>query len=472
MRTLEIVLILILVARILVPLIWRARWIEWISVAALGVMGLQLFFEGYRWQMIPLYGITLGLGIFSIWRLTHPKSDEKALSMGLIAQTIGGLLILGIAILPPVLLPIPKTPNPTGPYAIGTTTLMLVDESREELFSGKSGEPRRIMVKIWYPAEKEPGAEAAPWLEHMEVMGPAIASHLGLPAFFLEHVKYAKAHAIAEAPISGTQAQYPIILFSHGWGGFRAQNTYQVEELASHGYVVAAPDHAYGAIASVYPDGSVAMNNPAALPYEASITDFAYLTAAQTLGEQWAGDLGFILDTLEALEADDPAGQLTHRLDFTQVGVMGHSTGGGAAIQFCGSDDRCQAVLGMDPYMDPVAFEVLDAGLDQPYLAMFSAVWAEDRSRNNSLYEELAGHSSGEGYRYYIEQTAHYDFTDMPAFSPLAPYLGLKGPLDAKQVSKVINAYTLAFFGHYFNGESGELLEQPSPEFPEMIYWR
>jgi dienelactone hydrolase len=349
---------------------------------------------------------------------------------------------------------------------------MLVDESREERYSGKSGEPRRIMVQIWYPAETERGAEAAPWLDNMEVMGPAIAGHLDLPAFFLTHVKYAKAHAISDAPISGAQAQYPLILFSHGWGGFRAQNTYQVEELASQGYVVAAPDHAYGAIASVFPDGSVALNNPNALPYDEELSDFEFLNAAQTLGEQWAGDLSFILDTLAALEPDDPVGQLTNRLDLTRVGVMGHSTGGGAAIQFCGTDARCQAVLGMDPYMDPVAFEVLEAGLGQPHLAMFSAVWAEDRSRNNSLYEELAGHSSGEGYRYYIEQTAHYDFTDMPAFSPLAPYLGLKGPLDGKQVSKIINAYTLAFFGRYFKGESGALLEQSSPEFPEMVYWR
>jgi hypothetical protein len=47
----------------------------------------------------------------------------------------------------------------------------------------------------------------------------------------------------------------------------------------------------------------------------------------------------------------------------------------------------------------------------------------------------------------------------------------LKGPLDGKQVSKIINAYTLAFFGRYFKGESSALLEQPTAEFPEMIRW-
>ena len=470
MRTLEIVLFLFLLIRIILPFFDRDHWSEWFSVFTLGVMALQIMIEGYRWQMLPLYGIALGLGIFSIWRLTHPKGKTKKLSLGTFAQFGAGLLLLGIAILPPILLPVPETPKPTGPYSVGTTTLMLVDTSREELYSGKSGEPRNLMVQIWYPAETVRGAKPAPWLENMDVMGPAIAGHLDLPAFFLEHVKYARTHAIADAPVSGGETQYPLLLFSHGWGGFRAQNTYQVEELASHGYVVAAPDHTYGAIATVFSDGGVALNNPSALPYETGLSDEVYLTAAQTLGTQWAGDLSFILDTLANLKPGDPAGQLTNRLDFTRIGVMGHSTGGGAAIQFCATDARCQAVLGMDPYMDPVSFSVLDQGLDMPHLAMFSAVWAEDRSRNNEILSQLVSNSSGDGYQYYIEQTAHYDFTDMPAFSPLAPYLGLKGPLDGKQVSKIINAYTLAFFGRYFKGEMGSLLEQPTKEFPEMIY--
>ena len=273
-----------------------------------------------------------------------------------------------------------------------------------------------------------------------------------------------------EAPVSNAEVQFPLLLLSHGWGGFRAQNTYQVEALASHGYVVAAPDHTYGAVATIFPDGRVALNNPAALPAGMDLSDQEFLSAVQVLGQQWAGDLTFILDTLASLEADDAAGQLAHRLDFSRIGVLGHSTGGGAAIQFCATDARCKAVLGMDPYMDPVAFAVLEGGLRQPYLAMFSDVWAKDRSRNNALFDSFAQNSDGDGYRYYIEKTDHYDFTDMPAFSPLAPYLGLKGPLDGEQVLKIINAYTLAFFDRYFKGEDNQLLNQPSEDFPEMIF--
>ena len=470
MRTLEIILFLVLLARILAPLFRTDRWIEWISVAALGVMALHLIFEGYRWQMIPLYGITIGMGIFSLWRLTNLKSGERELSMGFILQIGGGLLILGIAVIPPILLPVPTTPKPTGPHKVGTMTIMLVDKSREELYSKTAGEPRAIMVRIWYPAEPDNDAKPAAWLDHLDVMGPAIAKKLDLPSFFLDHVKYSHAHAAANAPLSRAEVQYPILLLSHGWGGFKEQNTYQVEELASHGYIVAAPDHTYGAVATVFPDGKVALNNLDALPTNNDLSDAEFLMAVQLLGDQWAGDLSFILDSLADSTRDAPAGQLANRLDFTRIGALGHSTGGGAAIQFCATDSRCKAALGMDPYMDPVAFSVLDEGLSQPYLAMFSDVWAQDRSRNNGIFENFSKNSSGDRFRYYIEKTDHYDFTDMPAFSPLAPHLGLKGPLDGEQALKIINTYTLAFFNRYFKGDESHLLEHPSPKFPELIF--
>ena len=101
---------------------------------------------------------------------------------------------------------------------------------------------------------------------------------------------------------------------------------------------------------------------------------------------------------------------------------------------------------------------------------MFSDVWAQDRSRNNAIFENFSENSSGDSFRYYIEKTDHYDFTDMPAFSPMAPHLGLKGPLDGEQALKIINTYTLAFFNHYFKGDDSHLLEQPSPKFPELIF--
>ncbi|MFN2126355.1 MAG: acetylxylan esterase, partial [Anaerolineales bacterium] len=124
-----------------------------------------------------------------------------------------------------------------------------------------------------------------------------------------------------------------------------------------------------------------------ALPETADISDDEYLSAAQILGDQWAGDLSFIVDRLEIPGAEYQMEMLANHIDFARIGVLGHSTGGGAAIQFCATDARCQAALGMDPYMDPVSKQVQTQDFNQPYLAMFSESWAIEPNRNNDIFK-------------------------------------------------------------------------------------
>ena len=468
MRALEITLAIHLFTRIILPLFAKRRLVVGASIAGLLVMILHLLAEGYRWQMTPLYGLTITYGLLALSQKREQKSDNDKQSRKRIALASVGVITLGIAVMPAILLPVPRTPKPTGTFDVGTITFSLVDSSREELYGPETGSPRTISVKIWYPIDKGVDGEIAHWLENMDVMGPALAEKLNLPLFFLEHIKYSQSYAVIDAPISNSQSKYPLLLFSHGWGGFKSQNTYQMEQLASSGFIVIAPDHTYGAMATILPDGSVALNNPDALPHGSNLSDDEFVSAVHQLGDQWSGDLSFILDYLIQPGVDNPIKLLEDRLDYSRIGVLGHSTGGGAAIQFCANDTRCQAALGMDPYMDPVSFQIQEQGLSKPYLAMFSESWAKESGRNNSIFNRFYENSTEDRYRYYLEDTKHYDFTDLPAFSPLAPYLGLKGTLDGKQVMKIINAYSLAFFGKYLVEDGGTLLDEPSAEYPEI----
>ena len=54
-----------------------------------------------------------------------------------------------------------------------------------------------------------------------------------------------------------------------------------------------------------------------------------------------------------------PFGEMANHIDLGLVGVYGHSTGGGAAVRFCLSDERCKAVLGMDAWVEPVPDRVI-----------------------------------------------------------------------------------------------------------------
>ena len=457
MRPLEIVLPVLLG----IYLTWRhprPRRVRLLPMAAGMVILLHLLLEGYRWQMIPLYALTLLLTISTLWKI-RTTADWRPFASYLT------LLLLLVSTTLPVLLPVPSLPAPSGHYSVGTRIYELTDDSRREIYSGRD-EPRRFQIQVWYPAEVTASDQRAPWMANADIFAPAIASYIHMPSFFLNHLALVKMPAYQDAKAAPTEEGYPIILFSHGWNGFDAQNTGQAIELASHGFVVVGVQHTYGAVITVFSDGTVAKNNPSALPNGAP--DEEYEAAAQTLVAQWAGDLAYALDFMK-LQNAEVASPFHQELDGARVGVYGHSTGGGAAIQFCGTDDRCKALLGMDPFMRPVSTAVLEKGVTQPAFFMFSQRWTDDAgSRNNRLFHQFIANVPGSLGVISIDGTEHYDFSDLPLLSPLASRLGLKGPISGKRVTGIINDYLLSFFESTLKGVPTPLFEQGNHKYNEV----
>jgi predicted dienelactone hydrolase len=404
--------------------------------------------------------------IFSIPALLRKTNPVASPTWKRMAGGIGGLLLTVLAVALPVLFPIPHGPPPTGPYQVGTFSMALTDSSRHEIYSQDPQALRRIMVQVWYPADPKPGTPLAPWVDHPEIFGPAISHVLHLPSFFLDHLKYARTNSYVDAPVSQAQSNYPVLLFSHGWTGFRQQNTYQIQELVSHGYIVAAVQHTYGAAVTVFPDGTVVNYDPQALPDGAP--DGIYDPAANKLVDQWAGDLGFVLDTLTQMNLSDTQHGLQGRLDLERVGVFGHSTGGGAAVEFCARDPRCKAGLGEDAFMTPVSKSVLASGLRQPFLFLFSEQWSK-KPKNVALFGQLYSHSD-QTVTAHILGTMHYDFTDLPLLTPIAAQLGLKGPINGGRVMTIVDEYSLSFFDQALRGRRTVLLNGPSEQFPEVQF--
>ncbi len=457
MRLLEIVIPLLLA----IYLLWphpRLRAIRLAPSIALILTLLHFAIEGYRWQMIPLYALTLLLALSSLIKIKL-QTDWPA------AASYLTVILLAVATALPALLPVPAITKPSGSLEVGTTLFELTDESRKEIYSGKD-EARSFMVQVWYPANPLSESKKAPWMSRSDVYAPAISSFLSMPTFFLNHLALAKTPAYMDAPIAGTSTAFPVILFSHGWNGFNAQNSEQMILLASRGYVVAAINHTYGAVATVFPDGRIAYNNPKALPEGAP--DAEYEIAARKLVDQWSHDLGYTLDHLNGRnnKADD---SFYSKLDFERVGVYGHSTGGGAAIQFCGTDSRCKALLGMDPFMRPVSAEVIENGVSQPSFFMFSQGWADlVDSKNNQLFDLFRPNVTDSKGAISINGTKHFDFSDLPLLSPIAPLLGLKGPLNGPRVTEIVNTYLIDFFDMTLNGKSSELFKGDFLDFTEV----
>lgn len=115
-------------------------------------------------------------------------------------------------------------------------------------------------------------------------------------------------------------AEKPIIVFTHGLGSVRTELRYLAQHLASHGYIVVAPEH----------PGSNEANTDSALQGKNRL-----LKAQEFLDRP--KDISFILDELEKFNTT-PNNPLQGRLATNNVMVIGYSFGGGTALALGGAE--------------------------------------------------------------------------------------------------------------------------------------
>jgi dienelactone hydrolase len=341
----------------------------------------------------------------------------------------------------PIALPVPRLLEPTGPYAIGTVTYYWVDDSRLEQNGPNPGDsPRELMVQIWYPAQAQPGLEPVSWHPDIQAAGPALANTLDMPSFLLDHLILARTHSLSDVSLATGQRQYPVLIYSHGLGGVRMQNTFQMEELASHGYIIAAIDHTFGGAITIFPDGRVAL-------FDVSTVEGDISMAGNRLIHIWMEDGRFVLDQLEKLNASDPDNRFTGRMNLEKVGYFGHSTGGGTAFLFCQVDKRCGAGIALDGWLEPLAEEADTGSITRPFLFLKAEDWSTPE--NSAAIQAADENRQAEGSIITLPGTRHYNFSDLPLLTPLTPQMGLTGPANGRETLETINEYTLSFFSQH-----------------------
>lgn len=457
MRFFEILLLITLFPPLLFAFLPRKRplWIHALSLIAPVILLLHTLLEEQRWQMWPAYLLTIILAVAAGWQLAQrrkPTTPRRALA---VTGGIVGFLLWGVALFLSIALPVPTLGEPGGPYAVGTTIMHLVDENRLETYTADPNDNRELIAQVWYPASEEDEVSRALYLPGLAQIGPVVADRFELPAFLFNHINLTELEIYNDVPVTPDDTSLPVIIFSHGLGGLRTQNTAMFQELASHGYVVAAVDHAYANAISIFPDGRVVL-------YDEDLvfpTNEPRYVQANGLLNIWAADIAFLLDELEQLDGSE--GLFLGRINTEQVGVFGHSTGGGTAVEFCLIDDRCTAGVGLDSWVLPVSQDRLADGLTQPFMFISTPEWLgpDNRARGLEIFNGL----QGDGYNIAIADTGHYDFSDLVLLSPFTPQLGLSGTINSAYSIGIQNEYILAFFDQYLKGEERELLKRPSP---------
>ena len=440
MRFLEVIVVLLSVALVMNLSISKSRRKGTNSLLLMVILItlLHLLIEGYRWQMVPSY---LLLGLFTLIR--NRESQKTA--------TVVISIIWTFSIILPATVPVVKLPKPTGPFKVGTAIFHWTDTTRTEWFTEEPGDLRKMMIQLWYPANNNSQNKASPYIDHIDLRAQAIGDRVGLPSFMLDHLNLVKTHSFIEASPIESKELFPLIIFSHGLGGMRNQNTVLMEELASTGYAVAAMDHPYDANMTIFPPNSEASAERIA-DYRSAIpegtADSIWLKIRNRQLDTRIADVLFILQQLETV--DTP---LLSRINFQQIGIAGHSFGGATAVLSAMQDHRFKAVVALDGWFVPFAIPDADAKMDVPFLYLGQMSWKSWNEKRHRHYLDLILSQSGENaYHLSIEGSKHYDYADMPLFSPIMRLLGLVGFPDGREMVDIVNRNTLQFFDQFIRG--------------------
>jgi predicted dienelactone hydrolase len=384
-------------------------------------------------------------------------------------------------------------PPPTGPYQVGTTSLHLIDRSRPNPWAA-SPSYRELMVSVWYPARDTSRYPRAPQ------MLPGAAAHFGSangPAAQLYTVPagtvdwagtLTSGHTGAPAARAGA---FPVVLYSPGAGEDRTWGTTLVQDLAGRGYVVVTIDAPYDSSEVEFPGGPV-IDSVLNAELQQAQKNGTLAALAKKIVDVRVADTRFVLDDLTALSrgghpsgASLPAG-LARRLDLGRVGMFGVSAGGFTAAQAMAEDPRIKAGLDLDGATDsPIIpgsdhlLPVFSTGLRQPFMLMgdpqtswrtvasWKSFWA--RTPGWKLDLTLRGASGENAYKDAV-----------PLLPQVAAQTGLPSSVVTKDLGTIApgpavraeQAYISAFFGRWLRGQSGHLLDGPSPRYPQIQFIR
>ncbi len=350
-------------------------------------------------------------------------------------------------------------PDTYGLWEVGHTSFTVFDSSRDN---------RRLLVDAWYPVDDEDVRGGL--LSSYPLLGP-----LGLTAEI----------AMLGKPVSHETGR-KLIIFSHGYGGPNTQSTPLMENLASHGFIVASPAHT----------GNTVNSNPE--------DDY------DTAGANRVPDVSFVIDSM-FIRNNIPADMFYGRIDETSVGVVGHSFGGATSLGMAAGwgdslpDPRVSAIAPISAVVD--AERQGDtrtgpyAGFDEEQLSEITVPvmligGTEDTSVHIENNELAYAWIPGTVYRADILGANHTHFANvcdignfltdlninmnlwsfMGAEKLIQPYLDTctEGAFPIDEVIRLQNLYVTAFFKRHLQGhmeydeyltEAYALHNEPNIEF-------
>jgi predicted dienelactone hydrolase len=221
-----------------------------------------------------------------------------------------------------------------GPYEVGYREFPIT------YTAAATGADRELLLRVWYPAVADSGADQARYTLSNDVISIDLAAGIAL-----------------DAPPVNEESGFPFVVHSHG-NGAEGLLAYPYGELmASHGWILVAPNHtgntAFDFLAMPDPGTRSALDRP--------------------------HDITAVIDEFESgLSGDELAG----KADTSSVFVFGHSfggyttfTSGGADVDFDAANEGCDGSMSAscEVLADPDVEAAYRAGFGDPRVVALAA---------------------------------------------------------------------------------------------------
>jgi predicted dienelactone hydrolase len=252
-----------------------------------------------------------------------------------------------------------------GPFPVGVTMLHL-----------EGG----VNVEVWYPAIA--GTRGVVTYDVRDRVPPAVKSLLtaDIPATYT---------IAAGRDTDVATGKFPLVLFSHGFSGFREQSSFLTSHLASWGMIVVAPDH---------------------------WSRDLFHVLGRVIGQAGSDrddvdDLRLARELMEDANTDTTS-RFANRVDLTRIATVGHSAGGATALR-----------MAADPKIDGYVSLASGARLQRPGAAvtrlpqpakpsLFMA-GTSDEIVQETVTKDAFEHAPAPSSLWLLERVGHNGFDDL-----------------------------------------------------------
>ena len=346
-----------------------------------------------------------------------------------------------------LLFPLENIPLPTGPYKVGTKLYTWIDSSRQEWLDEDSNLFRRIPVQVWYPMEKGSHQLHSYYLDYPKDYIHVISTDFGIPGKLLVNVSKIRTSATHNGNQNQELGKRPVIIFSHGLGGFKNQNTVQFEELASHGYVIFACDHVYDAGFVRFSEDEIIYSKSYKGHFPEGTSDEEYWdTRAKHLLIR-SQDISFIIDQIEKLDTIDRT--LSQLCDSQNISLMGHSFGASTVLATSLREKRINSCVALDAWTLPMPSKIINQNINTPLLHVGQLSDKYWENKNNRLkLDTLAQNNEKQSIRIRIPKTKHFDYSDFSHFTWATKMFGITGKINREKFRLSLNKLLVDYLNY------------------------